>query len=191
MTQGTIYIISAASGTGKTTLVKELAKALPNIIISISHTTRPKRPNEQDGKDYFFITEIEFKTMQINGIFLESAEVFGNYYGTSYAWLKEQLQKGIDVILEIDWQGAEQVKKISPYNSISIFILPPSLEILEKRLLARKQDTKDIIQKRLAAASSEIKHAQDFDYIVVNDRLDLALNDLVSIVKTQRLRVKK
>ena len=184
---GNIYIIAAASGTGKTSLVKMLTESLDNIVTSISHTTRPKRVNERNGENYFFVTKNHFEDMITRNEFLEYAKVFGHYYGTSKAWVDEQLQQGIDVILEIDYQGAAQVKHLIP-DSIGIFILPPSMQELRRRLETRNLDDSEIIEQRLMAAKDEISHAPGFDYIIVNDQFDVALVDLRSIIRSQRLR---
>ncbi len=184
--KGNIYIIAAASGTGKTSLVRVLVESLDNVITSISHTTRPKRSNEIDGENYFFVDQAEFARMHEQNTFFEHAKVFGNDYGTSRTWVEQQLNKGLDVILEIDWQGAEQIKTLIP-SSISIFILPPSIAELQRRINSRNQDSEKIITNRLAAAHEEIAHCKDFDYIVINDKFDVALVDLRSIIRSQRL----
>ena len=186
---GNVYIIAAASGTGKTSLVKVLVESLNDIAISISHTTRPMRSNEREQESYFYISEQEFQKMIAQNEFLEYAKVFDHYYGTSKQWVEQQIKKGNDVILEIDWQGALQVKKYFP-QSVSIFILPPSKEELRCRLEKRNQDDKAIIAKRLAAAHEEIARCADFDYIVINDQFDVALVDLRSIIRSQRLQKK-
>jgi guanylate kinase len=184
---GTVYVIAAASGTGKTSLVKALAESLDNILTSISYTTRPKRDNERDGENYFFVSLEQFEKMITRHEFLEYAKIFGHYYGTSKKWVEQQLANGTDVILEIDWQGAEQIKKLLP-DSIGIFILPPSIEELQRRLHTRNLDDAKIIAERLSAASDEINHAAEFDYIVINDKFDVALADLQAIIHAQRLR---
>jgi guanylate kinase len=184
--QGNIYIIAAASGTGKTSLVKVLVESLDNVAISISHTTRQIRVGEQNGEHYFFISNEEFEKKIKAHKFLEYAKVFDCYYGTPRDWVEKQLNKGIDVILEIDWQGAEQVKKLIP-QCISIFILPPSLKELQRRLEGRNQDSKTTIAKRLANSHKEILHCRDFDYIVVNDKFEVALVDIRSIIRSHRL----
>lgn len=183
---GTIYVIAAASGTGKTSLVKVLVESLDNIVASISYTTRPKRSAERDGENYFFINQEQFEQMIANQEFLEYAKVFGNYYGTSRKWVEDKIKAGSDVILEIDWQGAEQVKKSIP-ESIGIFILPPSIPELQRRLTTRNQDVAQVIEQRLTKASDEISHCGEFDYIVVNDEFDVALVDLRSIIRSQGL----
>jgi guanylate kinase len=184
---GNLYIIAAPSGAGKTTLVSALIDALPKITVSISHTTRQKRPGEIDGVNYHFIAKKEFDEMIGHQDFFEYATIFDNYYGTSKKGVNETLKKGIDVILEIDWQGHQQIKKIFPH-SISIFILPPSLEILHNRLIKRNQDAPEIIQKRLADARTTISHIHEFDYMVVNDDLVNALHDLKIIIEAGRLQ---
>jgi len=184
--KGILYIIAAPSGAGKTSLVRALTKDTPNIKVSISHTTRPIRSEETNGLNYHFINTEEFTSMLEGGAFLEHAEVFGHFYGTSSQWVKDQLNEGADVILEIDWQGAEQVRKLVP-EAVGIFILPPSLKALEDRLNARGQDKPDVIQRRLKEAQSEMAHNVEFDYIVVNDDFDRALNDLKAIVVSRRL----
>lgn len=183
---GSLYVISAPSGTGKTTLVKTLVDSLPNITVSISHSTRAKRPAETHGVNYYFIEEPEFRRMIQQNDFLEYATVFNHMYGTSRAWVEQTLQQGIDVILEIDWQGAKQIQELIP-SCISIFILPPSLEALSERLRLRNQDNPDIIRKRLADAQETISHVYAYDYVVLNDDFDIALNDLKTIVLAGRL----
>lgn len=190
MTQvsGILYIIAAASGSGKTSLAKSLSEAMPRMRVSISHTTRKVRNGEKLNHSYFFVDLNKFEEMIKNNEFLEFANVFGDYYGTSASWVKEQLNKGIDVILDIDWQGALQIRTKMP--CISIFILPPSREELRNRLEKRKRDDSKVIEERLALASSEILHYSEFDYIVINDKFDDALSDLQAIVKSERLRLK-
>lgn len=187
---GTLFTVSAPSGAGKTSLVTALTKADPGIRVSVSHTTRAPRPGEHEGINYHFVDPNTFKAMIREREFLEYAEVFGNYYGTSAAWSNEQLAKGQDVLLEIDWQGAAQIKNIEP-QTISIFILPPSTEALKHRLINRGQDSDDVIQRRLAEAKNEMQHAHRADFIIVNDNFDQALEDLKSIFVGQRLRAIK
>lgn len=187
---GNLYIIAAPSGTGKTTLVKALVDSTPKITVSISHTTRSKRPSEVNGVNYHFVDENTFNNMIAHGDFLEHAVIFDKQYGTSKTWVEQTLAKGIDVILEIDWQGHQQIKSLYP-SSISIFILPPSLNDLKDRLVKRNQDHADIIQKRLADAQETVSHINEFDYIVVNDDFDQALNDLKAIVTACRLVEKR
>lgn len=183
---GNLFVISAPSGTGKTTLVKTLVDSLPNITVSISHTTRAQRPAEMHGVNYYFIEKAEFLNMIEHDDFLEHASVFNNLYGTSRSWVQETLKRGIDVILEIDWQGAQQIQRLFP-DCISIFILPPSLAALSQRLKQRNQDNEDIIRKRLADAQETISHVAEYDYVVLNDYFETALNDLKTIVLAGRL----
>jgi len=185
--QGILYTVSAPSGAGKTSLVKALIEQDNQLQVSISHTTRPIRPGELDGTNYHFVDRQEFEDMLNQSLFLEHAEVFGNYYGTSQAWVNEQLDNGIDVILEIDWQGAEQIRKQIP-ASRSIFVLPPSRAALEERLRSRGQDDDEIIARRMAEAVNEMSHYCMADYLVINDDFDTALTDLATIFKAQRLR---
>lgn len=186
-TQGTIFIVTAPSGTGKTTLVAALLAADRALQLSVSYTTRAPRPGETPGLDYHFVDRATFDQLQVRGDFLESAEVYGNGYATSERWLREQVTAGRDTILEIDWQGAAQVRKAFP-EAVSIFILPPSLEILEERLRRRATDSEEVILQRLSTVRSEIDHAGDFDFIVFNQGLEDALNDLKSIVRATRLK---
>jgi guanylate kinase len=187
--RGILYTISAPSGAGKTSLVKALLDHCPELTVSVSHTTRPQRPGEVDGVNYHFIDRTIFTEMVERGEFLELAEVFGNLYGTSQTWVEETLTAGRDVILEIDWQGAQQIRRLMP-DSISIFILPPSLEALQERLQGRGQDDSTIIEKRMAQAHSEIAHYTEADYLVVNDAFDKALADLAAIIRAQTLQLK-
>jgi len=182
---GTLYIISAPSGAGKTSLVKALVENDPSIQVSISHTTRPKRPAEVDGVNYHFIDRERFIDMVGAGAFLEHAEVFGNFYGTSEQWVDDTLAKGIDVILEIDWQGAQQVRKLK--SCVTVFITPPSRDELRRRLTSRGQDSPEVIERRLGEAASEIAHYSEYDYLVVNDDFQQALADLQAIVRARRL----
>ncbi|MEO8402521.1 MAG: guanylate kinase [Gammaproteobacteria bacterium] len=183
---GNLYVVSAPSGTGKTTLVKTLIDTLPSITVSVSHTTRPKRPAEEHGINYYFIDQTEFDRMIQHDDFLEHATVFNNSYGTSRTWVEEMLRKGIDVILEIDWQGGQQIQHLFS-QCISIFILPPSLAALSERLKLRNQDKSDVIKKRLADAQETVSHVAEYDYIIVNDDFDTALNDLKTIILAGRL----
>ena len=186
MISGNLFIITAASGAGKTSLVKALLEKESGVRISISHTTRSPRPGDIDGKDYHFVTDEQFIEMLEAGGFLESAQVHNARYGTSEKAVNEALSAGDDVILEIDWQGAAQVRKIYP-DAVTIFILPPSLEILETRLRNRGQDSDDVIAKRLAAAREEMRHLVEFDYVTINDKFEDALQDLIAIIQAQRL----
>lgn len=187
---GNLYIVSAPSGAGKTSLVNALIQLLDDLKVSVSHTTRSCRPGEVDGVNYHFATRDEFQRMLDDGAFLESAEVFGNYYGTSQQWVRATLTAGSDVILEIDWQGAQQVRRLMP-DAISIFILPPSRKALQERLNNRGQDPTDVIEKRMAAAISEMSHYAEADYVVVNDHFDTALQELRAILVAGRLQIAK
>jgi guanylate kinase len=184
---GTLYVIAAPSGTGKTTLVKALTDSLPQITVSISHTTRPKRSNEVNGVNYYFVEKTEFEHMVAHHDFLEHAEIFDYQYGTSKSWVEKTLAEGMDVILEIDWQGHQQIKKLFPH-SVSIFILPPSMEDLRNRLCNRNQDSQDVIKKRLADAQTAASHMNEFDFLVINDEFSHAVHDLTCIVVAERLR---
>jgi len=186
--QGTLYVISAPSGAGKTSLVTEMLREDARLGVSISHTTRPMREGEQDGVNYHFVSRDEFEAMIGRGDFLEHADVFGNYYGTSQVWVRETLAKGQDVILEIDWQGAEQVRRLIP-ECVGIFVVPPSAEILRDRLIGRGTDAPEVIERRLAEAEEECRHAVEFDFLVVNDDFDQALTELLCVVRSQRLRM--
>ncbi len=188
MAKGTLFIISAPSGAGKTSLVAEILAQTDNIQASISHTTRECRPGEQDGVNYHFVGREQFLTMIENNAFLEHAQVFGNFYGTSEEWVETTLNKGIDVILEIDWQGAEQVRS-KFVDSQSIFILPPSKSALRERLNGRGQDHAEVIEKRIAAATEEMSHYVEADYLVINDTFALALEQLQSIISAQRCKM--
>lgn len=187
---GNLYIVSAPSGAGKTSLVNALISLVDNLKVSISHTTRACRPGEVDGVNYHFTTRDEFQRMLAAGAFLESAEVFGNYYGTSQDWVQATLDAGSDVILEIDWQGAQQVRRLMPGAS-SIFILPPSRATLRQRLNNRGQDPTDVIERRMAEAINEMSHYAEADYIVVNDDFDTALAELRAIIVAGRLRIER
>lgn len=185
---GNLFTISAPSGAGKTSLVNALLPALDGVQVSVSHTTRAQRPGEIDGVNYHFVAMSEFQRMLEHGDFLESAEVFGNRYGTSQRWVKDTLAAGTDVILEIDWQGAQQVRRLMP-ETLSIFILPPSRTALEQRLTQRGQDSATVIQKRMSAAIDEMSHYPEADYLVVNDDFETALQELRAIFVAQRLRL--
>ena len=189
MKKGKLFIVIAPSGAGKTTLVNALVSQDENLCVSISHTTRPSRPGEENGVNYYFIEKQEFMGMLSDGNFLESAEVYGYNYGTSKLWVNEQLSKGLDVILEIDWQGAEQIRNLYP-DTCSIFILPPSIKTLTERLQERAQDDFDTIESRMQQARSVIEHVAEADYVVVNDNFDTALDDIRAIVSAQRLTVR-
>lgn len=186
MTTGTLFIISAPSGAGKTSLVKQLIAEMDNLLVSVSNTTRKQRPGEIHAQDYFFASKGEFKTMLSNQAFLEHAQVFDNFYGTAKKSVEMSLDKGIDVILEIDWQGAQQVRKMLP-SSVSIFILPPSIDVLQQRLEGRGQDSKEIIKRRMHDAVEEMSHYNEFDYLIVNDDFKQALSEIKCIVYSHRL----
>ena len=187
VSSGNLLVIAAPSGAGKTSLVKALSESMSQLQISVSHTTRPMRPGEVSGQDYFFIDLNTFHQLVEKQAFLEHATVFGNEYGTSRDWVLSHLSKGIDVVLEIDWQGAQQVHRLFP-QAIRIFILPPSMAVLKKRLESRGQDNADTIMKRMMAAQDEMRHFDEFDYLVVNDQFDIALRDLQHIVLGARLK---
>ncbi len=178
--RGRLIVIAAPSGAGKTTLVHALIERNPDFVFSVSYTTRPKRPNEQHGRDYFFVSEEEFRRLDRQGEFLESARVFDNFYGTRRSQVESELAKGRSVVLEIDWQGARQVRAAMP-GCRSIFILPPSVEALEQRLRSRRTDAEDTIRRRLRDSLSDLSHWDEFDYVVINDDLERAIDDLEGI----------
>ncbi len=186
MNRGVLFVVAAPSGAGKTSLVKALLKNDSAIRLSVSYTTRAPRPAEVNGQDYHFTSKDDFLAMASRGEFLESAEVYGNYYGTSQAWIASEIAAGHDILLEIDWQGAAQVRKFFP-DAVSIFILPPSIEALRERLSVRAQDSVEVIGKRVAAAQEDISHASEFEYIIVNDDFDQALSDFIAVVRASRL----
>lgn len=185
--QGTLYIFAAPSGAGKTSLVKALVEKVDNIEVSVSHTTRIPRPGEVDGINYHFIDIAAFQAMVAKGDFLEHAQVFDNFYGTARAKIEQRLAAGVDVILEIDWQGARQVRAQFP-DCIGVFILPPSRQGLEERLRGRGQDEEEVIARRMRDAVSEMSHYAEFDYLVINDDFQTALAELAAIVTARRLR---
>lgn len=185
---GNLLIVSAPSGAGKSSLVKALLERDPTIRLSISYTTRTPRPGEIEGVHYHFVDRAAFQSRLERGEFLESAEVYGNYYGTSQPWIEAERAAGRDILLEIDWQGAAQVRRLVP-DAISIFILPPSIEALRQRLRGRGSDSDEVIARRLAAAKEDISHCLAFDYLVVNDQFDYALEDLLAITRALRLGI--
>jgi guanylate kinase len=188
MKKGKLYIISAPSGAGKTSLIKKLVPITNKLIVSVSHTTRAQRPGEVDGADYFFTPVEKFKSLIEQQAFLEYAQVFDNYYGTSQKSVEDSLKQGNDVILEIDWQGAEQIRYILP-DAISIFILPPSTKVLRERLQGRAQDSKAVIDRRMQDAATEMSHYAEYNYLVVNDDFSHALTELKSIILANRLTI--
>lgn len=186
--RGTLYTVSAPSGAGKTSLVAALVKSNPEVCVSISHTTRPMRPGELDGVNYHFVDHATFEQMLEQGEFLEHARVFSNLYGTSQQWVTETLEQGMDVILEIDWQGASQVRRLLP-DTVSLFFLPPSLACLRQRLTGRGQDDESVIEARMQEAISEISHYVEADYLIINDDFTIALAQFQSIITSQHLRL--
>jgi guanylate kinase len=185
---GSLFIVSAPSGAGKSSLVKALLEGDPHLRLSVSYTTRPPRPGEENGVHYHFVDREAFQEMLGRAEFLESAEVYGNWYGTSQPWIESRMAAGQDILLEIDWQGAAQVRRLFP-EALGVFILPPSLRELERRLHGRGQDSAEVIARRMAAAREDMTHALEFDYLVVNDVFDMALADLRAIVRAERLGV--
>lgn len=186
MIPGNLFIVAAPSGAGKTSLVRELLARDAKVRLSISYTTRAPRPGEVDGHDYHFVSKEEFTAMLEAGEFLESAEVYGNYYGTSEHWIREAILAGDDILLEIDWQGAAQVRRLFN-DAIGVFVVPPSLEILQQRLTGRGQDSPEVIARRMAAAREDISHAGEFDYVIINDDFAEAVADLCALFRTRRL----
>lgn len=183
---GQLFIVAAASGAGKTTLVRQLLAREPDIRLSISYTTRAPRPGEENGREYHFVSEPQFQAMIAADDFLEWAQVHGNYYGTSKRWIVTERAAGRDVLLEIDWQGAQQVRRAFP-DAIGLFILPPSMEELTRRLTGRGTDSAEVIARRLAAAREEMSHVGEFGYVIINDDLQTALSDFVAVVRANRL----
>lgn len=190
MHTGTLYTVSAPSGAGKTSLVKALVDSDNQVTVSVSHTTRPMRPGEQHGINYHFVERDEFLAMLDRDAFLEHAQVFDNFYGTSKHWVQETLASGRDVILEIDWQGAAQVRRLLP-DTVGIFILPPSQQALRERLTGRGQDEQSVIERRMNQAIDEMTHYVEADYLVINDNFDEALHELRAIVTAQRQRLER
>lgn len=187
---GNLFIVSAPSGAGKTSLVHALLEHNPHIDLSVSYTSRAARVGEIDGQHYHFVSREKFIAMQLHGDFLESAEVYGNFYGTSQTWITQEIAKGREILLEIDWQGAQQVRKIFP-KAINIFILPPSLAALRQRLTGRGTDHPDVIATRMAAAQVDVAHVAEFDYVIINDDLNHALQELNAVVLSAKLTCSK
>lgn len=187
---GTLYIVAAPSGGGKTSLVRQLVETVAGIEVSISHTTRVMRPGEKNGVDYFFVNETEFNTMVKENAFIEHAQVFEHWYGTSVKQISERLERGVDIVLDIDWQGAEQIKRLFK-NALSVFIVPPSLQVLRERLLNRRQDNDAVIAERMHKAQDEMSHYPEFDYLIVNDEFNKAAAELNAIVIANRLRMER
>lgn len=187
MRTGCLFIITAPSGTGKTSLVGALLENDPDLRLSVSYTSRLPREGEVHGCDYHFVSREAFEQMQISGDFLESAEVYGNWYGTSQRWISDAMQSGQDIVLEIDCQGAAQVRRFFP-QSIGVFVLPPSTDALKERLLLRDKDAADVIRKRLDAVREEVSHVNEFDYVIINNILEDAIYDLACIVRAERLK---
>ena len=192
MRLGTLYIVSAPSGAGKSSLINALLQkeTTSDLKVSVSHTTRQPRSGENHGEHYHFVSVDDFKALIQQDAFLEYAEVFGNFYGTSRLWIEEQLQQGIDVFLDIDWQGARQIRTLMP-QAKSLFILPPSRDELERRLQGRGQDSAEVIAKRMSEAQSEMSHFNEYDYVIVNDNFDQALTDFDAIIRAERLKQDK
>ncbi|MDW5418559.1 guanylate kinase [Iodobacter sp. CM08] len=188
MAKGNLFVVTAPSGAGKTTLVAALLAADQNVQLSVSFTTRAPRPGEVDGKDYHFVAREVFEQMILNGDFFEHAEVYGNYYGTSQTWINKAIDTGRDILLEIDWQGAAQVRRLFP-DAVGLFVLPPSVEVLEQRLKNRGKDSDEVIERRMAVAKEEISHVEEFDYVIVNEHIDEAVRDIVSAVRAERLKL--
>ena len=184
---GLLFVITAPSGAGKSSLIDALLKEDPRLRLSVSYTTRPPRPGELNGREYHFVDDATFLAMLERGEFLESAEVHGYRYGTSQAVIRNALERGEDLVLEIDWQGAQQVRRLYP-GCIGVFILPPSVEELERRMRVRGQDSDSVIRRRLASAEEEISHAPEFDYVIINKDFETAKQDLQAIARVERLR---
>ncbi len=189
--KGNLIVVAAPSGGGKTSLIQKLLSILDNLEVSISHTTRLARPGEVNGEDYFFIDKRQFTSMINKDEFIEHALVFGQHYGTSKQQVEQKLEAGTDILFDIDWQGAEQIKQHFTDDVVTIFILPPSLDVLRDRLKQRKQDTDDVVQARMEKAQDEMKHYKAFDYVIINDDFDQAVKELTSIVVANRLKLKK
>ena len=186
--RGLMFVLSSPSGAGKTTLSRQLLTREKGISMSVSVTTRPKRPGEENGKDYHFIDRTRFDTMVQQGELLEHAEVFGNCYGTPKTYVEEHLRGGEDVLFDIDWQGTKQLRETAPDDLVSVFILPPSITELERRPFARAQDSAEVVAKRMAKAISEISHWTEYDYVIINQNIDEALVKITSILHAERLK---
>lgn len=186
--RGLMLVLSSPSGAGKSTIARALLESEDELFLSISMTTRPPRPGEEDGRDYFFVTEDEYSQKVQNDELLEHAQVFGNYYGTPRTLVEQHLTTGEDVLFDIDWQGTQQLRESARDDVISIFILPPSYEELEKRLTGRGQDSEDVIRKRMAKASDEMSHWPEYDYVIVNDVIEESIQNVQAILKAERLR---
>ena len=184
---GLLFVIAGPSGAGKSSLVRGLVERVPGVVVSVSHTTRHAREGERDGREYHFVDEASFMRLADGGRMLETARVFGNWYGTSRDWVEERRRSGSDVLLEIDWQGAAQIRE-KDVGAITIQILPPSVEVLERRLRARGQDDRASIAERIGGAGRELSHFRDFDYLVVNERFEEALDELQAIIRAERAR---
>ncbi len=187
MSRGLLFVVTAPSGAGKSSLIEALLKEDPSLTLSVSYTTRPPRPGERNGREYHFVDDATFMAMLERGEFLESAQVHGCRYGTSHAVIRDTLERGRDLVLEIDWQGAQQVRRLHP-EGIGIFILPPSVAELERRMRARAQDSEEVIRRRLESAEEEMSHAPEFNYVIINKDFDEAKRDLQAIVRTERLK---
>lgn len=185
--EGTLYVVASPSGGGKTSLINGLVRALDNIDVAISHTTRPIRPGEKDEQNYFFVSDNDFQSMIKANAFIEYASVFGHYYGTSKEQIEQRLSNGIDVLLDIDWQGARQINALFS-NVVSVFIMPPSLDALRERLCDRAQDDEQVIESRMKKAQDEMSHYNEFDFLIVNDVFEEALNQLSCLVRAERLK---
>jgi len=186
--RGLMLVLSSPSGAGKTSIAKALLKAEPNVVLSVSATTRAARPGEVDGKDYYFVDVARFETMKAGGEFLENARVFDNFYGTPRSHVEKQLAAGKDVLFDIDWQGTQQLRENARDDLVSVFILPPSLAELERRLRGRAQDTEDVVKKRMARASDEMSHWPEYDYIVVNRDIETSIGEVRTILAAERLK---
>lgn len=185
-----LFVVSAPSGAGKTTLCRKLCEMVPDIRHSVSYTTRKPRPGEQDGEHYNFVDEKRFRAMVMDGEFIEWAEVYGNFYGTSGKAIEEMISSGLDVILDIDVQGAKQIRGKIP-GSVFIFVLPPSMEVLRDRLTGRMSDSPEVVKKRLGEMNNEIREYENYDYVIINDTFDIALNELLSVITAERVKVSK